>query len=125
MSSRLKSGLYPQIFHFNVVPPKDGGLSLTPVESMIRGFRNPADTLVLEISGVDQVVSYGMRTNNHGAVHGMMMSHFPRVIISETVRSLVSGLRRGAGAGQGARSGLDVPGRGRAGSGADVVLAVR
>ena len=91
MSARLKSGLYPQIYHFNVVPPKDGGLSLTPVESVIRGFRNPEDTLVLEVAGVDQVLFYGMRTNNHGAVHGMMMSHFPQAMMTESVRSLVSG----------------------------------
>ena len=91
MSARLKSGHYPQIFQFSVIPPQDGGFSLTPVESVIRGFRNADDTLVLELAGVDQVVSYGIRTNNHGAVKGMMMSHFPQAIMGESVRSLVSG----------------------------------
>ena len=88
---KRKNGLYPQIFQFNVVPPQDGGFSLTPVESVIRGFRNPEDTMVLEIAGVDQVLFYGIRTNNYQAVKGMMMSHFPQAILGESVRSLVSG----------------------------------
>ena len=88
---KLRSGLYPQIHQFSVVPPQDGGFSLTPVESVIRGFRNAKDTLVLELAGVDQVVFYGMRTNNAAAVRGMMMSHFPQAILGESVRTLVSG----------------------------------
>ena len=88
---KTRKGFYPQIFHCGVVPPQDGGLSLTPIESVIKGFRNEQDTLVLEMAGVDQVLHYGFRTNNYSGLRGSLMSHFPQAIMSESVRNLASG----------------------------------
>lgn len=88
---KTRKGFYPQIFQCGVVPPQDGGLSLTPIESVIKGFRNEQDTLVLEMAGVDQVLHYGFRTNNYSGLRGSLMSHFPQAILSESVRNLASG----------------------------------
>ena len=88
---KVRKGFYPQIFQCGVVPPQDGGLSLGPIESVIKGFRNEEDTLVLEMAGVDQVLFYGFRTNNYGGLRGSLMSHFPQAILSESVRNLASG----------------------------------
>ena len=88
---KTRKGFYPQIFQCGIVPPQDGGLSLTPIESVIRGFRNEQDTLVLEMAGVDQVLFYGFRTNNYAGLRGSLMSHFPQAILSESVRNLASG----------------------------------
>ena len=88
---KVRKGFYPQIFQCGVVPPQDGGLSLTPIESVFKGFRNEDDTLVLEMAGVDQVLFYGLRTNNYAGIRGSLMSHFPQAILSESVRNLASG----------------------------------
>ena len=62
-----------------LVAPQDGGLSLTPMEGLLRGLRNPKDVLSLEISAVDGVVGYTIRTNNGRSLTGMLQSWFPQV----------------------------------------------
>ena len=80
---------------FNIVPPQDGGYSLLPMESLLRGVRNEHDVLSLEIFGRDGVVGYCARTNNGNGFSGMFHSHFPQAQLtrSDTVqgRSLNEG----------------------------------
>ena len=62
-----------------LVAPQDGGLSLTPMEGLLRGLRSPKDVLSLEISGLDGVVGYTVRSNNGRSLAGMLQSWFPQV----------------------------------------------
>ena len=77
VSGLLRKGNYMSVC--KLVAPQDGGLSLAPMEGLLRGLRSPKDVLSLEISGVDGVVSYTVRTNNGRTLMGMLQSWFPQV----------------------------------------------
>ena len=62
-----------------LVAPQDGGLSLIPMEGLLRGLRGPKDVMSLELSGNDGVVEYNIRTNNGRNLMGMLQSWFPQV----------------------------------------------
>ena len=77
-------GHHDSVSMFKVVPPQDGGWSLTPMENLLRGFRNSRDTISLELCGVDGVVSYHVRTSNGDGIAGMLHSYFPQAKVTRS-----------------------------------------
>ena len=69
---------------FKLVPPQDGGWSLTPMENLLSGLRNGRDTISMELCGVDGVVSYHVRTNNGDGMSGMLHSYFPQAKVTRS-----------------------------------------
>ena len=74
-----------RVTFFNMVSPDDGGWSLTPMENLLRGVRNPKDVVSLELYGVDGVVRYGVRGNNGDGIGGMLHSYFPQARVERRV----------------------------------------
>ena len=66
------------ISSFRIIPPQDGGWSLSPVESMLNGVRNYSDTVALEIYSLGGSVSYSIRTLHGDSLSGVMHSYFPQ-----------------------------------------------
>ena len=81
----------PGISVFKVVPPQDGGWSLMPMESLLRGLRSAEDTISLELFGVDGVINYGVRTSHSESLHGMFNAYFPLAQISSHLMGRVPG----------------------------------
>ena len=67
---------------FRIVPPFDGGWSLTPMESLLRGLRNREDMVSMELYGVEGVVSYSVRSRNGDGLGGMLHSYFPQARVT-------------------------------------------
>ena len=85
-----------------LVAPQDGGLSLTPMEGLLRGLRSPKDVLSLEISGLDGVVGYTVRSNNGRSLAGMLQSWFPQVRVDRRDVTLGGWAEAERGASEGA-----------------------
>ena len=76
---------------FKVVPPQDGGWSLTPMENLLRGLRGANDMISLELYGVDGVINYGVRTTHAESLNGMFNAYFPTAQISSHVMGNIPG----------------------------------
>lgn len=76
----------PRISVVGVVPPQDGGWSLTPMENLLLGIRNEKRNVALEISGRDGVVSYQVRTASPESLAGMFNSYFSQSRVTVTNR---------------------------------------
>ena len=63
---------------YNVIAPQDGGWSLTPMEHLLTGFRNPGETVALELYGMEGVVDYRFRVDNPDNFPGVFHAYFPQ-----------------------------------------------
>ena len=84
----LKRALFPDhgLGLVKVVPPQDGGWSLTPTENLLRGIRGDREVVSLELFGRDGVVFYRVRSNHPQGVAGVFRSYFPQARLDLRVR---------------------------------------
>ena len=73
---------------FKIIPPQDGGWSLVPMEHMLNGIRNFADTVSLELYSIGGSVSYGIRTLHGDSLSGVMHSYFPQADLQSSRSSV-------------------------------------
>ena len=77
MSELLSSAEAPPVFRM-IVPP-DGGWSLTPIESLLRGLRNMEERFALEVCGWSGgAVSYMLRSYSGARLQGLLQSYYPQ-----------------------------------------------
>lgn len=62
---------------FRLMPAQDGGWSLNPVETLVRGLRNMEESFSLEMYGRAGTVNYMVRASNGSRVQSMLSSYFP------------------------------------------------
>ena len=74
-----------------VVPSQNGGWSLMPMETLLRGLRNTGDMLSLELFGVDGVINYAVRTTRGDNLSGMFNAYFPQAMVSSRLMGDVPG----------------------------------
>lgn len=76
MSSSSSGALAPPVFR--MIAPPDGGWSLTPIESLLRGLRNMDELFALELCGWNGgAVSYMVRSHSGARLQGMIQSYYP------------------------------------------------
>ena len=76
MSSSASGALAPPVFR--MIAPPDGGWSLTPIESLLRGLRNMEELFALELCGWNGgAVSYMVRSHSGARLQGMLQSYYP------------------------------------------------
>lgn len=64
---------------FRMIAPPDGGWSLTPIESLLRGLRNMEERFALEICGWGGgAVSYLLRSHSGARLQGLVQSYYPQ-----------------------------------------------
>ncbi len=71
------------IDNFRMVPPQDGGWSLTPMENLLRGLRNHDDMVSLELFAADGVVTYLVRARHGESMGGVLHSYFPQARLTK------------------------------------------
>lgn len=64
---------------FRMIAPPDGGWSLTPIESLLRGLRNIDEKFALELCGWSGgAVSYLLRSYSGARIQGLLQSYYPQ-----------------------------------------------
>ena len=76
MSDSVGGVVAPPVFR--MIAPPDGGWSLTPIESLLRGLRNMEELFALEICGWNGgAVSYMLRSHSGARLQGLLQSYYP------------------------------------------------
>ena len=78
------------IDNFRMVPPQDGGWSLTPMENLLRVLRSHDDMVSLELFAADGVVNYLVRAKHGESMGGVLHSYFPQARQSRRVDDGIS-----------------------------------
>ena len=74
-----------KIDNFRVVPPLDGGWSLTPMDNLLRGISHHKEPVSLELFARDGVVCYMVRAYHGEAMGGILHSYFPQSRVERRV----------------------------------------